>query len=104
MGVLFDADALDAAAGAAKVTKPLGKKALAALAKAHPHATTEIAVRNLRDLADKIEKNPEEFESFEYGLDPYSQEPRFETLTVRRRLNLKRKPAKRPKKGAAKIP
>lgn len=76
-------------------------KIKAVLAKA-ARATAEIAVQNLRDLADKIEKNPEEFESFEYGLDPFRDEPRFETLTVRRRLNLKIKPAKRPKKGVAK--
>jgi hypothetical protein len=68
------------------VTKPLSKKASAVLAKARPHATAKIAVQNLRDLANKIAKHPEEFESFEYGLDPSSDEPRFETLTVRRRL------------------
>jgi hypothetical protein len=68
------------------MTKPLGKKAMTGLAKAHRHATAEIAVANLRDLANKIEKNPEEFVNFEYGLDPYSNEPRFETLTVRRRI------------------
>lgn len=66
------------------MTKPISKELKAELAKADNMAN--ITVVKLRELADHLEKTPGDLESIQYGVYPFSDEPRFQTLTVRWRL------------------
>lgn len=69
------------------MTKPVGNEPKVEMVMAENMAP--IAVAKLRELADLFEKNPRELEGIEYGMDPFNDEPRFQTLTVRWRLDEK---------------
>jgi TATA-box binding protein (TBP) (component of TFIID and TFIIIB) len=68
--------------------KPLGKEVKAIIASAKTEVT--LTVEKLRELADHLEKNPQDFEGFQYGVDPPVDEPRFQAFTVRWRLAKKK--------------
>lgn len=72
------------------MTKPISDELKVEMAKADNMAPMTVA--KLRELADLIEKNQRDLESIQYGIDPFSDEPRFQTLTVRWRLDELRVP------------
>ena len=71
------------------MTKPISAELNAVLMQAENMAS--ITVTKLRELADRIEKVPGDLEGIQYGVDPFRDEPRFQTLTVRWRLAEKAK-------------
>jgi hypothetical protein len=71
------------------MTKPISEELKAEMVKAEHMG--RVTVAKLRELADHLEKTPGDLESTQYGVDPFSDEPRFQTLTVRWRLDEKTK-------------